>query len=179
MRRRWTCRRRCSCPMAEHFRAAILPNRLPGWAATLPVLPYTTGEVKELIENQCLSDEQGVLEQLMHLGSASAQILTQLQLTRGIVKEALQELRDERRAQCNLLEVLSAARYKMVTAQGLVDTHCPLRACRARDSFSHMLECYDLQEHVARGAASVPFLVRMARKTQILDLSTPRPYWGR
>ena len=90
--------------------------------------------------------------------------------------EALQELRDEMRSQSNLLAVCSAARHKTVATGGLVDTHCPLKACRARDSFAHMLECYDLVAHLERGTAFVPFRVRLSRNFQILDSEAPRPF---
>ena len=113
---------------------------------------------------------------MSRLGSISAQIITQLLLARENVAEALQLLRDERRAQCNLLQVLSAARFKILTKEGLCDTQCPLQACRARDPFEHMLQCYDLQSHIALGEASVTFRVKMARKTQIHDPEAPRLY---
>ena len=106
----------------------------------------------------------------------SAQIVTRLQLTRGVAQEALVLLRDERKVQCNLLEILRAVRYKTLTKEGLSDTRCPLIACRGRDSFPHMLKCYDLESSLETGAASAQFLVRMAKKTQILDENAPRQY---
>ena len=162
--------------VAEHFRTAVLPNQSGNWRNHLPILPCTAGELKEVLENQYRQDEMKVLTQLAQLGSTSAQIITSLELTRDIVEEALHELRGERRAQCNLLDILSAARYKTITNEGLMDTHCPLQACRARDSFAHMLGCYDLIPHLEKGPSSTSFLLRMARKTQILDVDKPRPY---
>ena len=129
-----------------------------------------------MIEEGYRKDEQQVLTQLMALGSQSAAIICKLQLTREVVAEAIQALRDERRAQSNLLDILSAGRYKTLTKQGLMDTHCPLQACQQRDSFEHMIRCYDLEKGRKQGAEAVGFLIKMARKTQILDQNKSRVY---
>ena len=122
-----------------------------------------------MAEKCLLEDEQRVMAQLATLGSLSAAIIRRLQLTRKVLMEATRMLLDERRAQNNLLAVLGASRYKVVTKQGLCDTRCPLRHCQREDSFDHMLQCYDSESSVEYGAAAAPFLVRMARKTQIID----------
>ena len=93
-----------------------------------------------------------------------------------MIQEALNALRDERRAQCNLLEILSATRYKTLTPEGLKPTKCPLQSCSEQDSFSHMLARYDLARYVELGSATAQFLVQMARKTQILNPDAPRIY---
>ena len=121
-------------------------------------------------------DELRVMTQLVQLGSQSAAIACRLGMTRSILVEALQTLRDERRAQSNLLAVIGATRFKTVTKIGLADTQCPLKHCGERDSFDHMLQCYDLSSSVECGTNAVPFLVKMARKTQILDDHAPRGY---
>ena len=162
--------------IAEHFRTAAATRYMGNWKEKLPCLPCTTGEIKDILLTQFSQDEQTVLTKLAELGSQSAQIITKLQLTREIIKEAPRELRDERRAQNNLLQVLSAARYKMLSLEGLQDTVCPLQACNSQDTFKHMLLCYDLSDPVQVGAASVTFLTKMARKTQILDPKAPRPF---
>ena len=162
--------------VAEHFREAIFLRQSPTWRRQLPGIPCTTEELKELLSQNYQKDEQAVLSQLADLGSVSAQIITRLRLTRGVVKEALAALRNERKVQCNLLAILGATRYKMITKEGICDTCCPLQACRARDTFEHMLECYGLIEHIEEGEASITFLLKMARKTQILDPNGPKPF---
>ena len=129
-----------------------------------------------MIDNGYKKDEHRVLTQLMALGSKSAAIICKLQLTRAVVVEAIQTLCNERKAQSNLLDILSASRYKTLTKQGLMDTHCPLQACKQKDSFEHMIQCYDLVQDQKRGAEAAGFLVKMARKTQILDLTKQRVY---
>ena len=116
------------------------------------------------------------MAQLVQLGSQSAAIVCRLGLTRPILVEALQTLRDERRAQSNLLAVIGATRYKTITKTGLADTQCPLLHCRKKDSFDHMIQCYDLEPVEEHGNNAVQFLVKMARKTQILDEQAPRVY---
>ena len=152
----------------------ILRARDSEWRQSLLVVPYNTGEIKQLVEDCRLDDEQKVLAQLATLGSQSAAIVRRLQLTRKVLVEATQILRGERRAQSNLLAVIGATRYKMVTKHGLVDTCCPLRHCRQKNSFEHMPKCYDLESSVEHGAMAVQFLVKMARKTQIVDEHAPR-----
>ena len=165
--------------MAEHYRMAVLGVQTEAWKQTLPILPYTTEELKTMIENGYKRDEHRVLTQLVALGSQSAAIICRLQLTREVVVEAVQALRDERRAQSNLLDILSASRYKTLAKQGLMDTHCPLQACQQRDSFEHMIQRYDLESERKQGTEAAGFLVRMARKTQILDLTKRRVYTQR
>ena len=85
-----------------------------------------TEELKELIRTQQEKDEKTVLTRLACLGSASAEIIMgQLGITRNIVREALAVLRNERGAQVNLLEILSATRFRVITARGLFCTKCP------------------------------------------------------
>ena len=45
-----------------------------------------------------------------------------------------------------------------------------------RDSFQHMLQCYQLEEEVTRGAEVVPFLVKMAKVTNIPEGTKRIPY---
>ena len=162
--------------MAEHFRAAVLNKKTPQWKAHLPVTPCTTEELKQLLGREFQKDEREVLQQLAKIGSLSAAIIIKMQLTRAIVAEAIHNLRDERRVQSNLLEILSAGRFKVPTKQGLMSTHCPLKACRQQDSFDHMLKCYDLEDGLRSGPAATDFLVKMARKTQILDKTSKRVF---
>ena len=162
--------------LAEHYRIAILTKQSPQWLQKLPAVPLTATEVKEMIAQCQQRDELRVMAQLVQLGSQSAAIVCRLGLTRPILVEALQTLRDERRAQSNLLAVIGATRYKTITKTGLADTRCPLSRCRKKDSFDHMIQCYDLGPIEEHGTNAVQFLVKMARKTQILDEQAPRAY---
>ena len=47
---------------------------------------------------------------------------------------------------------------------------------RPADSFEHMLICYRLTDKERRGAQAAPFLVEMARVTQLADGAKPIPY---
>ena len=134
-------------------------------------------EVKLLVREQHERDEKTVLRRLAGIGSASAEILMgQLDVSRGALKEALGVLRDERKAQANLLEILSATRYRVITGRGLYCTKCPKKECFARDSYRHMIECYGLGSQEERGVDVVPFLVRMARATLPVGHRVVIPY---
>ena len=101
---------RTCLPLAEHFRVAILANRNPVWLRALPMAPLTTAGIKQIAENCPLGDEQRVMSQLVALGSQSAAIICRLQLSRRVMVEALQILRDEGRARSTLLAVIGATR---------------------------------------------------------------------
>ena len=162
--------------MAEHFRRTIVRRYVNDWNASLPRVPYTTEELRERIQDQFLRDEQTVIAKLAALGSTSTQIITRLQPTREVIVEAMQRSRNERRAQRNLLQVLSTTRYRMLTKEGLKDTVCSLSACSGRDASERMPQRYDLTAQIEISEASVAFLVKTARKTQMLDRKAPRPY---
>ena len=131
----------------------------------LPCVPLTTSELKQLVAEAWEDDERRAMRQLSELGSVSASILTHLELTRSVVAEAYSALRDEREAQTNLVEILSATRFKTYRGSRVYHTKCARRLCFSMDSFAHMLECYSLLASVRKGAEAVPFLIRLARRT--------------
>ena len=97
---------------------------------------------------------------------SSASIITVLDLTRSIVKEALGALRDSREDQQNLLSILGATRYKTFYQRNMYYTVCPKTGCYQRDTFWHTIECYGLLEAVCLGSGAVPFLMELARTTK-------------
>ena len=106
--------------IAEYFRTVVIPSQGQGWKERLPGVPMVTEELRTLIKAQHERDERAALSRLAALGSASAEILMgQLGITRTILREALNLLRDERKAQVNLLEILSATRFRVITSKGL------------------------------------------------------------
>ena len=161
---------------SQHFRTATLSRRPPEWPIQLPAVRCADDEIRALPEAQLSRDEQATLARLAEPRAVSAEITTWFQLSRDMVDEALQTLRYGKGAQRNLLALLSATRYKAMTKEVLRATYWPLQASGDRDSFSHMLRCYDLEQHLGRSAAAVSPLVRMARKTQILDPTLPKPF---
>ena len=89
--------------------------------------------------------------------------MNKLRLTREALKEAMYILGDQRAAQVNLSEIISAVRFKVLTSRGVFRTKCPKKLCFEKDSFTHMVRCYELTPWEAQGARVVPFLVKMAR----------------
>ena len=149
--------------LTEYFRTIVLPQQPEEWRRRLPCVPVTTGELKQLAANAWEEDERRALRQLSELGPVSASVLTYLELTRAIVAEAYKTLRDEEDVQTNLVEILSATRFKTYRGRRVYHTKCARRTCFAVGSFAHMLECYSLLASVRKGAEAVPFLARLAR----------------
>ena len=114
--------------MDEHFSAAVLNSKTLQWKPRLPMTPCTTEELRQLLDSEFPRDEKEVLQRLAKIGSVSAAIILKLQLARAIVAEAIHNLRDERRVQSSLLEILSAGSFEVLTKQGLVSTHCPFES---------------------------------------------------
>ena len=151
--------------LAEFLRMVVITQQSPKWKTTLPYIPMTTRELKIIMQETEARDEGRVLQMLAEEGSVAAGIISMLQLTRSIVKEAMKVLSDSREDQQNLMDILGAARYKVLHLGKLYYTVCPRPRCYNRDTFLHMLKCYDLQGEVQKGPEAVPFLVDMARKT--------------
>ena len=162
--------------LAEHFRSVVIPQQGELWRERLPRVPLTTDELKEVLKTQEDSDERVALAELAQKGSTSAVITNYLDLTREIVREAFTVLRGERHLQVGLAQILGATRYKVLTEGKVYHVKCPKTYCFERDSFSHMLQRYDLTKEVETGAESVPFLVKMARRAAIPKGAMRIPY---
>ena len=90
-------------------------------------------------------------------------VIRDLRASRPTVEEALKILRGERRAQVNLLRILSATRFRVLTKGEIYRSKYPKTHCYSRGSLSHLLECYDLTSRMAFGEEAVQFLVHVAR----------------
>ena len=160
--------------LADHFRQFVLPSLPKEWHRQPPIIPRTHSEIKDLIRTKHLQDERRVIDLLSNLQSDSATIISQLNLTREIIREAMTLLRGEREHQVNLFRILSATRFRILTKGGLLPTICPRPGCFRRDSFWHLLQCYQLTNSVECGVFAVPFLTYLARKT--VTTRPPRPW---
>ena len=165
--------------LAEHFRAAALPQQGAEWADGLPRLPLTTAESKDLIQERVERDEIRAMGRLVGLGSLSATIVMCLGLTRSVIKEALAQLSHDRHLQVTLRSILGATRFKILVRGRVYHVECPHTMLYMQDSFGHLLECFPLQQDVQFGADAAPFLVQMARRAATV-LGRPRiPYTER
>ena len=108
-------------------------------------------------------DDLLATQRLAAAESESADVITQLDPTRGIVSDAMNNLRGEREAQVNLAGIPTATRIRTLVPQGEMPTKCPKKLCYTRESFWHMLARYGLETRVARGTDAALFLVKMAR----------------
>ena len=158
---------------AEEFRVLALPV-LGGvaWTKRLPRVPLTKEELKEHIRNCMHSDELSQLRKLKEVGSESAKIIVDLELTRGHVKEAMRVLKHNHEAQVTLASILCGTRFKHAFQSVLVPTECPNKKrrkdglmCGAEDSFEHLVKCHGLQKFKDEKPYVVDLLVRMAKRS--------------
>ena len=158
--------------LPEHFRSRVLTDKGPGWVAALPCMPATTEELYDLMSHWEQRDEIKALGRLRDVGSSSACILRQLDLSRAVVAEALSQLQRERKQQVNLVGILGATRYKALVHGRVYHMKCARPQCVAKDSFDHMLQCCDLQKDSESGEEAAPFLSKIATVAMI-------PLWRR
>ena len=135
--------------VAEDFRAIALPVLGAGWSKSLPGIPLTKEELKQLIDTRHQRDEWTAMRLLHSLDSESASIIIGLGLDREIISMSLAELQAKHLAQINLLRILRGTRFKYYKYGVLAPTLCPNtfygRQCGKEDSLSHMLRCYSLE----------------------------------
>ena len=143
----------------------VIPQQGEAWRDMLRRAPPTTDDLKGTLEGKADADEKRALSALAARGSTSAGIVEYLDLIRELIREAFAVHRGERRVQVNLARILGAARFK-----------CPRTYCYERDSFAHMLQCYQLVESVVVGADVAPFLVKMARVAMVSEGTKRFPY---
>ena len=161
--------------LAEHFRTFVIPAQYGMWLKDHPTIPCPKQEIKLLLEEQQHADERRALDQPQALGSESARIIKELDLTRAVIAEVMNTLKDERNSQVTLFTILSATRFRTFVDKQMHPTVCPRPGCTQRDSFWHLVDCNKLRTSVDRGADSALFLVHLAR-TMHID-SAPRPWY--
>ena len=165
--------------MVEDFRAYAAQPLGEDWRKTLPLAPLTREEGKDLVPSCQRQDEVTVLRQLTELESVSAGIISRLELTRDIVKEAFAQVKREHAAQINLTSILCGTRYKYRYQGLLVPTQRRNGFWGSwygrLDAFNHTLSCYALKRYEATGLDAIEFLVRMARKTLRDNPGKPTP----
>ena len=106
-----------------------------------------------------------MFQHLMSADSASAELIVRLQLTRQIVKEAYLKLQNDRDAQLTLARVIGATRFKYAHGGHLLSVICP-NCQRETDSYTHMLQCFFIQDEGAPGIGAIDFLVGLVTKVK-------------
>ena len=109
--------------------------------------------------------------------SMACAIFTDLHLTRGIIKMALQRLQTNRRRQVVLANILCATRFKYYAKNGeLLPVVCANK-CGMADSIRHLLACYNLHPPYEEEEAEswVAFLSIMAARTEKTSPLIPMP----
>ena len=104
----------------------------------------------------------------------SAALFTRLGLTRQIIKETFKRLDNDRQAQLNLTDIITANRFRYAFEGKLLPVMCPRRKM-VRDSSNHLLECYPLRRQDSREEAAIEFLVDLAAKTKTSPVGLKKP----
>ena len=145
------------------------------------MIPLTMEEVTTAVMKQYERDELQALQLLESLNSESAEIITKLSLTREAIKLALMVLKDNHKAQINLMNIICGTRFKYHFHGVLVPTRCPNkyhgRKCNETDSLEHLLRCYGLQKIDREGPMIVEFLTIMATRTITEEPGKPAPMY--
>ena len=165
--------------MVEEVRSVLLSTVRMDWGDSLPVVPLTRDEVKELIRTKHEKDEKVIMRILSTLSSESTSTTVDLGISREFIKAALAGLRENHIAQTNLLNILAGTRFKYPFQGILVPTCCQHMVeggeCGKEDSFEHMVSCYSLVIPEGRGPECIEFLINMAIATLTGRLGGPKP----
>ena len=112
----------------------------------LPLMWASHTEIKTRLKAAQEEDEQKVIQALSQQAepvSMSAKMLAEWGLDRDRVKRILQFLETDRSLQTTFTNLIGATRFKALKEGELRHTKCP--KCGGIDSWSHCVECYELQ----------------------------------
>ena len=108
-------------------------------------------------------------------GSLSGTIFTELNLSRGLIREATKELRHSRVSEATLASVIWAARFKYVQGNTLLPTECTY--CGQIGSFLHLLSCVSMGRLPKTDEELVAFLAELADRAYNANKASPDPSW--
>ena len=110
----------------------------------LPVLPRTQAEVKQVLIEKQIADEERAMQYLANDKpdtSVARNICRQWRQKRQVAKERHTVLSHSRTLHVNLNNLLCATRFKMVVENKLVLVRGPTKGCGQQDSWEHLLVC--------------------------------------
>ena len=147
-----------------------------------PRIPLSKDEVKERLGYRYEKDERLRFRPLANCGSISCTLFIEWNLSRAIIKGALQELFYKRRLQVTLASVLAGTRFKyydtLMGGGGSVRLPTVCRMCGRKDSPEHLIS------HMSGGAEGVPnvpeeiieFLTKLAITANAINPQISTPY---
>ena len=163
---------------SEDCRNRALRGLNEEWRNNLPCIPLTKEELKVIVNKQY---ELKAIQLFESICSDSAGVLRLLKLAKEMIIVALSALRDKRKEQVNVLNLLSGARFEFHFHGVLAPTCCKQRrysrTCKKEDTYEHLLQCYSLTEKLAAGPDMVNFLVNMAKATATEEPDRPIPVY--
>ena len=160
---------------AARFRVKyqIIQPSMVQWGTRLRRIPLTSEEVKERVKQRYERDEAKILPLLCGRGSLSGTIFTRLRLTRGIIREVMNELSRSRVLQATFASIVCATRFKFFQGDSLLHTECGY--CGQIDSFSHLISCVNIGEPPQGSADLVGYLAELADRAYNVNPGLPRP----
>ena len=161
-----------SLDQSRRYGPAGRPNEVKG---KMSRTPWTSGDVKGMLEGRMRTDEFATRGHLRANASEPGTILRHVKPTRPEMREAYAILRVNRAAQVSLASLLAATRFKCIFDGNLHPTRCP--RWRGREgSFDHMLTRCGLLVGGVRGKTEVIFLVDVARRALTATHGISEPF---
>ena len=149
----------------EEFRLYLATDENETDVGLVPRVPLTKTEIRQVLYTQLEQDELIMFQHLMGVDSTSAEVIVRLRLTRQRMKEVCLKLQNDRDAQITLARVIGATRFKYAHGGHLLAVKCP-KCRREPDNYTHMLQCYAMQDEEAPGIGAIDFLVNLATKVK-------------
>ena len=146
----------------------------------LLVIPMTQEEIKQLLKDYQNKDEERVIRHLaygMEDASVASKIYKQWGLNRQIIKECHIAMSRDRILQTTFNNLISATRFKTVEGGKLMPVSCPRKECRAKDSWEHFQECYNVPDiGNLEGKQKIEAIVYLRKQIQTSNPIRPTPH---
>ena len=159
--------------MRWRIKEQVIALRRETWGKRLCRVPLTPEEVKLRVKARYEKDEAKMLPLLSARGSVSGTLFTEMNLTRGILSEAMARLNHSRALQSTLGSIVCATRFKYFQGARLLQTECAY--CGQVDSFTHLLSCVNIGQPPRDSEELVGFLVELADRAYNVNPGNPRP----
>ena len=159
----------------NRFFQSILPRQTDDWYACQSRIPLTTKEIQARVVTRFERDEGRVLKLLAEgARSVSCGIYERLGLTRAIIRDVLEVLRDSRILQSTFCSIICATRFKYFYKGVILPTIC--QYCGQVDSLSHLIACVNIGD-VPRGDEDElrDYLVELSRRANNVNPNYPVP----
>ena len=126
-----------------------------------------------------MTQEERVIRHLaygMEDASVASKIYKQWGLNRQTIKECHVAMSRDRILQTTFNNLISATRFKTVEGGKLMPVSCPRKECRAKDSWEHFQECYNVPDiGNLEGKQKIEAIVYLCKQIQTSNPIRPTP----